>query len=78
MALASIEKARNAKQEAAALFSRFATVVGIGITKVDDGYGIKVNLQEAPPPGIVLPQSVLGVPVKIEVVGRIRKLQALA
>jgi hypothetical protein len=74
MEAASIERARNAKQEAAQVFSRFAPVVGVGITRLHEGYGIKVNLREEPAPGAELPQSIQGVPVKVEVVGRIRKL----
>jgi hypothetical protein len=74
MSATSLEQARKAKQQASALFSQFATVVGVGITKLEDGYGIKVNLQQEPNPSVVLPESVEGVPVKVEVVGRISKV----
>jgi hypothetical protein len=74
MSAISLEQARKAKQQASALFSQFATVVGVGITKLEDGYGIKVNLQQEPNPSVVLPESVEGVPVKVEVVGRISKV----
>lgn len=55
-------------------FSRLAKVVGVGITQIDGGYGIKVNLGQPPPPGVRLPEAVDGVPVHVEVVGTIRKL----
>jgi hypothetical protein len=75
----SIDEARAAKQDAAALFSRFGKVVGVGITKLPgNGYGIKVNFQEQPTTPDELPQSVRGVPVRFEVVGRIRKLSVSA
>lgn len=66
----TLEQARAAKvravEELAAL-----PVVGIGITRVGDGYGLKVNLG-ADPTGEV-PTTVAGVPVKVEVVKKIRK-----
>jgi hypothetical protein len=49
------------------------SVAGVGVTRVDGGYGVKVNLQEQPPPGLTLPEDVDGVPVRVEVVGTIRK-----
>ncbi len=55
-------------------FRRLAKVVGVGITQIDGGYGIKVNLGQPPPPGVRLPEAVDGVPVHVEVVGTIRKL----
>jgi hypothetical protein len=32
------------------VFSRLASVAGIGITRVGDGYAVKINLQRAPAP----------------------------
>jgi len=58
---------------ASAAFSSLATVVGVGVMKLDHGYGIKVNLENAPHPSVALPDSVEGVPVR-EVVGSIHKL----
>lgn len=72
MAAASIEQARAAKEKALKGLGRTLAVVGIGITRVDAGYGLKVNLREAPPRGVSLPDAIDGVPVRIEVVGRIR------
>ncbi len=70
----SIEQARAAKAKALATFRRLGKVAGVGITYIDGGYGIKVNLTEEPAPGTVLPDHVDGVPVRVEIVGAIRKL----
>jgi hypothetical protein len=70
----TLDEARVAKARALELFARFASVVGVGITRIDGGYGVKVNLREQPAAGVILPESVDGVPVRIEVVGPIRKL----
>jgi len=70
---ATLEEARAAKSHAHEVFDRLAPVAGVGITRVADGYGVKVNLQRAPDPGVVLPGEVDGVPVRVEVVGVIRK-----
>jgi hypothetical protein len=69
----TLDEARAAKPKALAAFSRDASVVGVGITRVEGGYGLKVNLVEPPSPGVTLPESVDGVPVRVEVVGTIRK-----
>jgi hypothetical protein len=50
-----------------------ATVTGVGITRVGEGYGVKVNLGAAPEEGTELPEAVDGVPVRVEVVGEVRK-----
>lgn len=73
MAGHSLKDVRAAKAKAAAVFGQVATVVGIGITKIDDRYALKVNLGTEPPAEVTLPTEVAGVPVKIEVVGRIKK-----
>ena len=71
----SLDEARAAKGQAMAAFEKLATVVGVGITRIDGGYGIKVNLRERPLPEVYLPAVVNGVPVKVEVVGTIRERQ---
>lgn len=73
MADASLEQARAAKERAKTLFAGKAAVVGVGINRVDGGFGVKVNLSIAPPPDADLPESIDGVPVCVEVVGVIRK-----
>jgi hypothetical protein len=47
-------------------------VNGIGVVRMDTGYGLKVNLAEAVEAGVI-PQAVDGVPLRAEVVGRIRR-----
>lgn len=69
----TIAQARAAKSVAKAELARFPGVVGIGLTKVGDDYALKVNLREALPGELRVPRSIAGVPVKVEVVGRIRK-----
>jgi hypothetical protein len=75
MAAATLEAARAAKPAARRTFAALAEVVGVGITRVGDGYGVKVNLRAAPAEGVELPGEVEGVPVRVEVVGAIRKRQ---
>jgi hypothetical protein len=68
----TLDEARTAKPRALALFESLAEVVGVGITKIGDGYGLKVNLREAPAHDTSLPTEVDGVPVRLEVVGQPR------
>jgi hypothetical protein len=69
----SLERARAAKARALELFSTLGDVVGIGLTRIDDQYGLKVNLSSPPKDAGTLPREVDGVRVKVEVVGTIRK-----
>jgi hypothetical protein len=69
----SLERARAAKERVFEVFRSAADVVGVGITRFGAEYGVKVNLRELPDPGSSLPDSVDGVPVRIEVVGSIEK-----
>ena len=73
MSPVSLDAARAAKEKVSEIFGRFGVVVGVGITRIDGGYGVKVNLRDQPEPGVDLPQTVNGVPVRVEVVGNIRK-----
>ncbi|MEW6351992.1 MAG: hypothetical protein AB1646_23325 [Thermodesulfobacteriota bacterium] len=73
MRCVSKEEARAEKARALEVFGRIGTVVGVGITRIDGGYGIKVNFREELAPDTELPEDVNGVPVKVEVVGRIQK-----
>lgn len=68
-----LDKARAAKARAHEVFSKLADVVGVGITTIGSEYGLKVNVSSPPPPSSVLPKEVDGVPVRMEVVGKIRK-----
>lgn len=69
-----LDEARAAKERAKSLFAGRASVVGIGLTRVGDGYGVKVNLEAPPPADAGLPETIDGVPVRIEVIGTVRPL----
>jgi hypothetical protein len=71
---ASLKDAQAAKRQCAKVFGDLVGEVAVGIMKLGkDGFALKVNLTEAPEEGISLPSEIEGVPVKVEVVGRIRK-----
>jgi hypothetical protein len=67
-----IDLARRAKQRALLLLSGVPGVVGVGLTKVDEQYAVKVNLESALPASVKAPTSIDGIPLAYEVVGRIR------
>jgi hypothetical protein len=67
-----LDEARAAEERARSIFAGKASVVGIGLTRVGDGYGVKVDLEGPPAPQADLPETIDGVPVRIEVVGTIR------
>lgn len=67
----TLEEARAAKLKALALLSALP-VVGVGITRIGDGYGLKVNLSESVADGSV-PEHIDGVPIKLEVMEQLRK-----
>ena len=71
----TLDEARAAKERALEVFRGLAPVVGVGITTIDGGYGVRVNLLEAPMPGVKLPQDIDGVPVQVRVVGEVHKAQ---
>jgi len=73
MKTTGLVEARAAKERAKAIFASKPSVVGIGITRVGDRYGVKVNLDAPPAPDANLPESIDGVPIRIEVVGPIRR-----
>jgi hypothetical protein len=71
---ATLDEARAAKDDCLRVFGELAGDVAVGITRLDhDSYGLKVNLTNPPNEGVSLPSQVHGVPVQVEVVGRIRK-----
>ena len=70
----TLEQARAAKQRVGELLGSARTyVVGLGLTRVGAGYGVKVNLRAAVPPNIPLPSNIDNVPLVFEVVGTIAK-----
>jgi hypothetical protein len=71
MKMCTLDEARAAKAEAADAFDLLASVVGVGITRVGEGYGLKVNLRQEAKGS--LPTEEAGVPIRVEVVGPIQK-----
>jgi predicted secreted protein len=69
----SLAAARAAKRNVAKAFRDVGEVVGVGLVSVDDGYGIKVNLARPLSDHASAPVQIDGVPIRIEVVGTIRK-----
>jgi hypothetical protein len=67
----SLEMARAAKPRVQAMLRGVPQLAGVGITRVDDGYAIKVNFSG--PCDAALPAEVDGVPIRTEVVGAIVK-----
>jgi hypothetical protein len=67
-----LDQARAAKERAKTIFAKNASVVGIGITRVGDGYGVKVNLDAPPADDAEFPETIDSVPIRMEVVGPIR------
>ena len=67
-----LDEARAAKERAKVILAKNASVVGIGLTRVGDGYGVKVNLDASPAADAGLPKTIDGVPIRFEVVGPIR------
>jgi hypothetical protein len=64
--------ARAAKIRVLEVFASLAPIVGVGVTRIGDGYGVKVDLREAPAPGALVPASVDGVPVRVEVMNGVQ------
>lgn len=69
----ALQRARAAKGVAEQVFSKLLGDVAIGITRIDGAYGLKINVTEALADKVKLPDSVEGVPIQIEVTGKIRK-----
>ena len=68
----TLDEAQAAKKAALQRFERLGNVVGVGITRVNGEYAVKVNLREPVGPGVELPTDIDGVPVHVEVTGSIR------
>ena len=68
----SLEAARAVKDEAKRIVARHCTVVGVGLTRRGNGYAVKLNVAEAVDDAM-LPRELHGVPLIVEVVGKIGK-----
>jgi hypothetical protein len=64
-----LEAARAAKQKISEKLTGNSLVRGIGITRVDHRYAVKVNV--ARPGAVSVPDEVDGVPVMVVVVGNL-------
>lgn len=72
----TLDEVRAVKREAQGAFERLAKVAGVGITRIGPGYGLKVNLESEPDVIVTLPKAIKGVPVRVEVVGALKKQAA--
>jgi hypothetical protein len=68
----TLEQAQAAKRTAVRLLETVDCVVGVGITRLDGEYAVKVNLSGPVGPGTKLPTEIDGVAVRVEVTGTIR------
>lgn len=68
----TLSDARAAKSDVVRLLEGRTEVNGIGIAKLADGFAVKVNLSR-PLLDRRLPRTVRGVPLKVEVIGRISR-----
>ena len=72
----TLEEARAAKKAALGVFERLTKVSGIGIRRSGRGYGLKINVPKVLPADVAVPEKIGGVPVRIEVIGPIKKRAA--
>lgn len=70
----TLEAARAAKEDLRSQLTSSLDVVGIGIERLPEGFGLKVNLRRKPKDDGTLLLSHKGVPIRYEVVGTIRAL----
>ena len=67
----TLEQARAAKVKLLEQVRGVPEVAGVGITRVNEDYAVKLNLIKAS--SVALPSDVDGVPVRVEVVGASRR-----
>jgi len=72
MSEVSLDQARAAKGAALERFRKIGNVTGVGVTRVDGDYAVKVNLSERIAADVEIPDEIEGVPVRVEVTGVIR------
>jgi hypothetical protein len=72
----TLDQARAAKSKALTMLQDASTVVGVGIARRNGGYCVKVNVSHAPAAAEAVPETIDGVPVRVEVVGVLRKRPA--
>lgn len=67
----SIERARVAKAHVLERFEKVPQVGGIGLVRVGEGYGVKINLSQPLENGQAIPAEFEGVPILIDVIGKV-------
>jgi hypothetical protein len=67
----SIDRARAAKAHLLEKIVSLPQLGGIGLVRVGQGFGVKVNLSEPLESDKIIPQEFEGVPVLIDIVGRV-------
>jgi len=70
--MATLDEARAAKRKAVERLAGLPQLNGVGLMRLPGGYGLQVNLREEVAEGLV-PDSVDAVPVRVVVVGAIRR-----
>lgn len=68
-----LEKARAAKQKAKSVFSHLEQISGIGLTRQSGRYAVKVLLSAAVEDASEYPNSIDGVPIVFQVIGKVKK-----
>ena len=71
-----IDAARLAKQKAVDLYGDLDAVNGIGISRIDGSYAVRINLRQSPDEplgGSRIRSEIDGVPVIIKVIGDVKK-----
>lgn len=75
---ATLDQARLAKPKALEIVRSHPelheALTGIGISFAESGYGLKINFSTRVPWEAVLPASIDGVPLQVEIVGRVEGL----
>lgn len=66
----TLSEARQAKKKLAEQLSGLESVTGIGISTRDNDYALQVFLESRVPEGTV-PDSVEGIPVTVDVIGKV-------
>lgn len=74
MAAVDLQRAQAAQDRLADALGDQPQVNGIGITRTDGGYVLKVNVQTTLA-GSSIPAEIDGVSVRVQTVGRVRKRQ---
>lgn len=72
----TLDEARNAKTRLMELLRDHPHVTGVGIMRVGEGYAIKVNFAAAQGDAQTFPTEIDGVPICVEVTGKINPLRA--